>query len=129
MTGTAATEASEFMDIYKMDVMEIPTNRPIQRIDDDDEVYRTEVEKFNAIAAQVAHCYVKGQPILVGTASIEKSEELSTFLNAYSYRVEQSRTLKPEFANADKKDILKAGEAAYDIVVKTGKGIPHNVLN
>jgi preprotein translocase subunit SecA len=129
MTGTAATEAQEFGDIYKMDVLEIPTNRPIMRVDDDDEVYRTEAEKFNAIAAQVAYCYVKGQPILVGTASIEKSDDLSKFLNAYSYKVEQSRTLRANFANADKKDILKAGEDAYDIVYKSGKGIPHNVLN
>ncbi|MFT4076801.1 MAG: preprotein translocase subunit SecA [Asticcacaulis sp.] len=129
MTGTAATEAQEFGDIYKMDVLEIPTNRPIMRVDDDDEVYRTEAEKFTAIAGQVAYCYVKGQPILVGTASIEKSDDLSKFLNGYSYKVEQSRTLKPEFVNADKKDILKAGEEAYDIVWKSGKGIPHSVLN
>ncbi len=129
MTGTAATEAQEFGDIYKMDVLEIPTNRPIQRIDDNDEVYRTEHEKFIAIAAQVAHCYVKGQPVLVGTASIEKSEQLSEFLNSYAYSVEQSRTLKPEYANAAKSDVLKLGEAAYDIVSKSGKGIPHNVLN
>jgi len=129
MTGTAATEAQEFGDIYKMDVLEIPTNRPIQRIDDDDEVYRTEQEKFTAIAAQVAYCYVKGQPILVGTASIEKSDDLSKFLDSYSYKIEQSRTLRSNFANADKKDILKAGEDAYDIVYKSGKGIPHNVLN
>lgn len=129
MTGTAATEAQEFGDIYKMDVLEIPTNRPIQRVDDNDEVYRTETEKFTAIAAQVAHCFVKGQPILVGTASIEKSEELSKFLNGYSYKVEQSRTLKPQYANADKKELLKLGEEAYDIVWKSGKGIPHNVLN
>ena len=129
MTGTAATEAQEFGDIYKMDVLEIPTNRPIMRVDDDDEVYRTEAEKFAAIAAQVAYCYVKGQPILVGTASIEKSDDLSVYLNNYSYKVEQSRTLKAQFANADKKDILKAGEDAYDIVYKSGKGIPHNVLN
>jgi preprotein translocase subunit SecA len=129
MTGTAATEAQEFGDIYKMDVLEIPTNRPIQRIDDNDEVYRTEHEKFTAIAAQVAYCYVKKQPILVGTASIEKSDALSEFLNSYSYKVEQSRTLKAQHANTDKKDLLKLGEEAYDIVWKTGKGIPHNVLN
>ena len=129
MTGTAATEAQEFGDIYKMDVLEIPTNRPIQRIDDDDEVYRTEAEKYHAIAAQIAYCYVKGQPILVGTVSIEKSEELSKFLDTYSFKVEQSRTLKPQFAKADKKDILKAGEGAYDIVYKSGKGLPHSVLN
>ena len=129
MTGTAATEAQEFGDIYKMDVLEIPTNRPIQRIDDNDEVYRTEHEKFVAIAAQVAHCYVKGQPVLVGTASIEKSEQLSEFLNSYAYSVEQSRTLKPEYSHASKSEIVKLGETAYDIVTKSGKGIPHNVLN
>lgn len=129
MTGTAATEAQEFGDIYKMDVLEIPTNRPIKRFDDDDEVYRTEQEKYTAIAAQVAYCYVKGQPILVGTASIEKSEEISEFLNKYNYKVEESRTLRANYANADKKDILKAGEDAYDIVYKSGKGIPHSVLN
>ena len=129
MTGTAATEAQEFGDIYKMDVLEIPTNRPVQRIDDNDEVYRTEKEKFEAIAAQVAYCYVKGQPTLVGTASIEKSDDLSKFLNAYEYKVEQSRELKAKYAAADKKDILKAGEDAYDIVYKSGKGIPHSVLN
>ena len=129
MTGTAATEAQEFGDIYKMDVLEIPTNRPIQRIDDNDEVYRTETEKFAAIAGQVAHCYVRQQPILVGTASIEKSDELSHFLKTYNYKVEMSRELKPQFARADRKEIQKAGDDAYDIVYKTGKGIPHNVLN
>jgi preprotein translocase subunit SecA len=74
MTGTAATEAQEFADIYKMDVMEIPTNRPVARIDDDDEVYRTEDEKNRAILKQIEDCYTRGQPILVGTVSIEKSE-------------------------------------------------------
>ncbi|MGN6422096.1 MAG: preprotein translocase subunit SecA [Asticcacaulis sp.] len=129
MTGTAATEAQEFGDIYKMDVLEIPTNRPIQRIDDNDEVYRTEKEKFHAIAAQVASCYVRKQPILVGTASIEKSDELSDFLKTYAYKVELSRELKPQYAKADKKELQKLGDEAYDIVYKTGKGIPHNVLN
>ncbi len=80
MTGTALTEASEFHDIYKLSVLEIPTNRPIQRIDDDDEIYRTEREKFNAIVSEINECQRKGQPILVGTVSIEKSEELSRFL-------------------------------------------------
>ncbi|MDP8915742.1 MAG: SEC-C metal-binding domain-containing protein, partial [Pseudomonadota bacterium] len=80
MTGTAATEASEFMDIYKMDVAEIPTNRPIARVDDDDEVYRTTREKNEAILAQIKDCYGRGQPILVGTVSIEKSEQLSELL-------------------------------------------------
>jgi preprotein translocase subunit SecA len=80
MTGTASTEASEFADIYKMDVTEIPTNRPVARIDDDDEVYRTTREKNQAILAQIRDCYQRGQPILVGTVSIEKSEQLSELL-------------------------------------------------
>lgn len=80
MTGTALTEASEFYDIYKLLVVEIPTNRPIQRIDDEDVIYRTEREKFDAIAAEIADCQKRGQPILVGTVSIEKSELLSRFL-------------------------------------------------
>ncbi|MEG1028666.1 MAG: preprotein translocase subunit SecA, partial [Brevundimonas sp.] len=91
MTGTAATEAQEFLDIYKMDVLEVPTNRPIQRKDYDDEVYRTFKEKNAAIAAQIAECHVKGQPILVGTVSIENSEELSEVLKNYDYKVETGR--------------------------------------
>ncbi len=80
MTGTALTEASEFYDIYKLHVLEIPTNRPIQRIDDEDEIYRTEREKYNAIVSEINECQKNGQPILVGTVSIEKSEQLSQFL-------------------------------------------------
>jgi preprotein translocase subunit SecA len=101
MTGTAATEAQEFLDIYKMDVVEIPTNRPIARIDDDDEVYRTEVEKNASIIKQIEDCYRRGQPILVGTVSIEKSETLSELLKAHSFEIDG----------------------------KTVKGIPHQVLN
>ncbi|MBX3479413.1 MAG: preprotein translocase subunit SecA [Caulobacter sp.] len=101
MTGTAATEAQEFGDIYKMDVMEIPTNRPVARIDEDDEVYRTAGEKNKAIIAQIEDCYRRGQPILVGTVSIEKSEQLSELLSAHSFEMDG----------------------------KTIKGIPHNVLN
>ena len=101
MTGTAATEAREFGDIYKMDVMEIPTNRPVARVDDDDEVYRTEAEKNLSILKQIEDCYLRGQPVLVGTVSIEKSESLSNLLHAHSFE--------------------KDG--------KTIKGIPHNVLN
>jgi preprotein translocase subunit SecA len=80
MTGTAATEAAEFGDIYKLDVMEVPTNRPVKRIDDDDEVYRTAKEKYAAIIADIEETHRKQQPILVGTVSIEKSEYLSTLL-------------------------------------------------
>jgi preprotein translocase subunit SecA len=101
MTGTAATEAQEFGDIYKMDVSEIPTNRPVRRIDDDDEVYRTEIEKNGAILKQIEECFLRGQPILVGTVSIEKSETLSELLKTHKF--EQNG--------------------------KTISGIPHNVLN
>jgi preprotein translocase subunit SecA len=85
MTGTAATEAHEFGDIYKMDVSEIPTNRPVLRIDHDDEVYRTEAEKNDAILKQIEECYLSGQPILVGTVSIEKSEVLSGLLEKHKF--------------------------------------------
>ncbi|MDP3404977.1 MAG: preprotein translocase subunit SecA [Brevundimonas sp.] len=129
MTGTAATEAQEFLDIYKMDVLEVPTNRPVQRIDYDDEVYRTYAEKNLAIAKQIADCRERGQPILVGTVSIEKSEQLSELLRTYEHKVEVSRTLKKEFAGKDK-EAAKIGDAAYDIVWETKfKGIPHAVLN
>ncbi|HEY3697130.1 preprotein translocase subunit SecA [Phenylobacterium sp.] len=101
MTGTAATEAQEFLDIYKMDVAEIPTNRPVTRIDDDDEVYRTAAEKNQAILKQIEDCYVHGQPILVGTVSIEKSEQLSALLQAHKFEQDG----------------------------KARTGVPHNVLN
>jgi len=101
MTGTAATEAQEFLDIYKMDVAEIPTNRPVIRIDDDDEVYRTAAEKHVAILALIEDCYRRGQPILVGTVSIEKSEELSELLKAHKFEIDGKKI----------------------------NGIPHNVLN
>ena len=77
MTGTAQTEAAEFGDIYGLDVIEVPTNLPIARIDEDDEVYRTFDEKFAAISAEIREAHSRGQPILVGTTSIEKSELLA----------------------------------------------------
>jgi len=101
MTGTASTEAQEFGDIYKMDVIEIPTNRTIQRIDEDDEVYRTANEKNAAIIKQIEDCHRRGQPILVGTVSIEKSEQLSALLNQHEFEIDG----------------------------KKRKGIPHSVLN
>src|SRR5579872_4519093 len=85
MTGTAATEAQEFLDIYKMEVSEIPTNMPVARVDEDDEVYRTAAEKIRAIISQIEDCHKRGQPILVGTVSIEKSEELSEKLKAHKW--------------------------------------------
>ena len=80
MTGTALTEAAEFMDIYKLDVIEVPTNRPMVRNDQDDEVYRSVDEKYGAIIKLVEECQGRKQPVLVGTTSIEKSEQLSSLL-------------------------------------------------
>ncbi len=81
MTGTAMTEEDEFREIYKLDVIEIPTNRPVQRIDHSDVVYKTEMAKFRAAIDQIVECHEKGQPVLVGTISIEKSEILSRMLS------------------------------------------------
>ena len=80
MTGTAATEAEEFADIYSLGVVTIPTNLPVQRIDEDDAIYRTAAEKFDAIAELIKECQERGQPVLVGTTSIEKSEMLADIL-------------------------------------------------
>ena len=80
MTGTALTEAEEFMGIYDLDVIEIPTNKPVARIDHPDVVYKTEAGKFRAVIQQIKECHAKGQPVLVGTISIEKSEILSKML-------------------------------------------------
>src|SRR6056297_2659382 len=80
MTGTAVTEAEEFAEIYGLGVVEVPTNKPIARLDEDDAVYRTAEEKFNAIVETIREAHEKGQPILVGTTSIEKSEMLSQLL-------------------------------------------------
>ena len=81
MTGTADTEAQEFKTIYDLDVIVIPTNRPIARIDHGDRIYKTEKEKFDAIAKLVKEKHIKGQPVLIGTASVEKSEQLSKVLH------------------------------------------------
>jgi preprotein translocase subunit SecA len=80
MTGTALTEADEFAEIYGLGVVEVPTNRPIARVDDDDAVYRTQQEKLDAIVETIREAHAKGQPMLVGTTSIDKSEMLSTLL-------------------------------------------------
>ena len=80
MTGTAKTEADEFFDIYKLEVVEIPTNMKMIRDDQEDEIYRTLGEKYNAIISLVSDCIKRNQPCLVGTVSIEKSEEISKLL-------------------------------------------------
>ncbi len=86
MTGTAATEAAEFADIYSLEVVEVPTNLPIKRADEDDEVYRTQDEKYEAIMALIDDCKSRGQPMLVGTTSIEKSEVLAELLKKRGYK-------------------------------------------
>ncbi|WP_106746697.1 preprotein translocase subunit SecA [Yoonia maritima] len=82
MTGTATTEAEEFMEIYGLGVVEVPTNRPIARVDDHDQVYRTAKEKFEGVVKEIKEAHATGQPILVGTTSIEKSEHLARLLQA-----------------------------------------------
>ncbi|WP_283196049.1 preprotein translocase subunit SecA [Rhizobium sp. AN80A] len=86
MTGTAQTEAEEFGNIYNLDVVEVPTNLPIKRIDEDDEVYRTFEEKYKAIIAEIADAQKRGQPVLVGTTSIEKSEYLADLMEKQGYK-------------------------------------------
>jgi preprotein translocase subunit SecA len=80
MTGTALTEADEFIDIYNLEVIEVPTNQPMVRLDEDDEVYRTAAEKYRSILTLIEDCKARGQPVLVGTTSIEKSEQLAEML-------------------------------------------------
>ena len=82
MTGTAMTEAEEFYDIYKLPVVSIPTNKDLLRRDFNDQIYRTEKEKYNAITDKIIECNNKGQPVLVGTTSIEKSEKISSYLKS-----------------------------------------------
>ena len=94
MTGTAATEADEFLDIYNLEVLEIPTNMPMVRLDDDDEVYRTSAEKFRAIMTLIEDCKTRGQPVLVGTTSIEKSEQLAEMLRQQGW--EAARFLRSQ---------------------------------
>ena len=81
MTGTAETEASEFLDIYKLGVLVIPTNRPVARRDANDSVYKTKREKFNAVLKEITAIHNQGRPILVGTVSVETSEQVSKMLN------------------------------------------------
>ena len=103
MTGTAATEADEFAEIYKLTVVEIPTNLPIRRSDEDDEVYRTTEEKMRAVVREIEDANAKMQPMLVGTTSIEKSEVLAEVLERRGYKkidFAQPDALKPLYAAA-----------------------------
>jgi preprotein translocase subunit SecA len=106
MTGTAATEAAEFFDIYKMNVVTIPTNVPVQRIDEDDEFYKDTNDKFQAIAKRIREHAEKGQPVLVGTVSIEKSELLSEFLRQEGVKHE---VLNARFHESEAHIVAQAG--------------------
>ena len=107
MTGTAMTEEEEFGTIYELDIVEIPTNKPVQRVDHHDVVYKTEAGKLRAVVNQIAECHEKGQPVLVGTVSIEKSEQLSEML--------KKRGIKHNVLNA------KNHEKEAEIVAQAGK--------
>ncbi|MBT8471416.1 MAG: preprotein translocase subunit SecA [Marinicaulis sp.] len=134
MTGTALTEESEFHDIYKLNVLEIPTNKPIARDDADDELYMTADEKYKAIAMQIAECHQRGQPVLVGTVSIEKSEVLSNILSDKKFfksLAENVRTRAGELKDkeADLKSEMLERAAYLEEMAKSKTPIPHNVLN
>ena len=107
MTGTAITEAEEFYDIYKLNVISIPTNKSMLRNDFNDQVFRTESEKYTAITNKIIECNTKGQPVLVGTTSIEKSEKISEFLN--------NKKIKHDVLNA------KQHEKEASIIAGAGK--------
>ena len=107
MTGTAMTEEAEFRQIYALDVIEIPTNKPIARIDHEDQVYKNEEGKYKAVIRQIEECHAKGQPVLVGTITIEKSELLSSML--------KKKGIKHEVLNA------KNHEREAEIVAQAGK--------
>ncbi len=107
MTGTALTEAEEFAAIYQLDVVEIPTNKPIARVDQSDIVYKTEAAKFRAIVEQVKRCNAKGQPVLVGTISIEKSEVLSKLLKKEGIR---HNVLNAKYHEQEAQIVAQAGQ-------------------
>ena len=107
MTGTAITEAEEFYDIYKLNVVSIPTNKKMLRKDFNDQIYRTEIEKYHAITNKIIECNKKGQPVLVGTTSIEKSEKISNYLN--------NKKIKHNILNA------KHHEKEAKIIAEAGK--------
>ena len=106
MTGTALTEEKEFRDIYGMDVVEIPTNRPVQRIDYDDAVYMTKKEKYHAVVEAVKEAHAKGQPVLVGTITIDVSEHISNMLRREGI---QHKVLNAKFHELEAEIVADAG--------------------
>jgi len=130
MTGTAQTEAAEFMEIYKLDVIEIPTNKPISRIDHEDLIYKTRREKYNAVIDRIKELYNEGQPVLVGTTSVEESETLSRMikktklphnvLNAKQHQKEADVITRAGFKNAITISTNMAGRGTD---IKLGDGV------
>ena len=131
MTGTALTEEQEFREIYGMDVVVIPTNKPVQRIDHDDAIYKTKREKMNAVVEDIIESHAKGQPVLVGTITIEMSEELSAMLKKRGIK---HNVLNAKFHEKEAEIISHAGEigavtiatnmAGRGTDIKLGKGVP-----
>ena len=107
MTGTALTEEDEFRHIYKLDVVEVPTNKPIIRVDYPDAVYKTQRGKYNAVIRQIAECHEKGQPVLVGTISIEKSEMLSNLLKKQGIK---HNVLNAKYHDKEAEIVAQAGK-------------------
>ncbi|MFX3680638.1 MAG: preprotein translocase subunit SecA [Hyphomicrobiales bacterium] len=134
MTGTAATEAEEFGNIYGLGVVEIPTNLPVKRIDEDDEVYRTVEEKYDAVVIDIIDAQQRKQPVLVGTTSIEKSEMLARmlgdkkFLKALRDRLQGRLDALKEGKEPELRQWLEEGLAHVDRAIKNG-GVTHEVLN
>jgi len=130
MTGTAETEAGEFWDIYKLDVVVIPTNRPIRRLDQEDVIYRTKREKFNSVIDEIEELYKSGRPVLVGTISVETSETLSRMLKR---RRVPHHVLNAKYHKQEAEIVAKAGQpgsvtiatnmAGRGTDIKLGKGV------
>jgi preprotein translocase subunit SecA len=132
MTGTAQTEAEEFQEIYGLGVVEVPTNKPIARIDEHDAIYRTAKEKYTAIVEEIAKAYLKAQPTLVGTTSIEKSEYLSALMKDQGLLKNISENLRTRAADMKKEENQKKYNDWADGIAELAtrpEGIPHNVLN
>jgi preprotein translocase subunit SecA len=131
MTGTAETEAAEFHDIYRLDVLPIPTNQPNQRVDENDQVFKTRREKFNAVVAKIQEAHDKGQPVLCGTASVEASQTLSRLLQRS--KIPHS-VLNAKFHEQEAEIISQAGQRGAVTVstnmagrgtdIKLGQGVP-----
>jgi preprotein translocase subunit SecA len=132
MTGTALTEAEEFAEIYGLGVVEVPTNRPIIRIDEHDAIYRTAAEKYKAIVEEIARAHASGQPVLVGTTSIEKSEQISHMLQDGKFLqsiADHMRERAADFKNEETKTRYLGEADDVERLSKQKGGIPHNVLN